>query len=822
MPDPIQQTPSSDLLARAREYRNIQEEVGELFAKQNKSIHEIIGLERSLDKGLMARIKRQRELTDTIKKSKESLLIAEKATALAVGGVDKKNAKNIEDSIRKELAGLNAEFDLISKINKQAMIPWIYFLSQAWNLFQSMDKAAESFRMKMGAVRDNVKNIRVMAEKLAVNFMHVGVTIDGVYNSVLALGKEMGSVHLASESLVKTTALLKAQLGVAEEDSAGFFRNMAAVSKSTMQAQENMAYIAQDMAAAAGVPLPDIMRDIAKMSGVTLTMVSRVPNQILRASIEARRMNTSLGEMAKSGREILNFSDNINAEMEASVLLGRSINLQRARQLAYNRDLVGSTKEILRITRNINFENLDVFQQEAFARATGKSVEELLKMVQAEKQWDAARRSSDPKIKAQIEAYDKLLKMNETQSKDRAKDIGLMVQQQANQQRLTAITNKWNEVVAQAASVFLPVIDALLSIVPMAIDVGRSFFGIYAITVSIAKAFQGVGLALATWTEGFSKVSGFFLKIAGIGETLLGWVGKFLSPLLKVGGIIGSWIGPLAKFISPFLKILGPIGWIITAFQGIYGAISGWNSVTGSFADKLKGAVMGALRAIIPGFDWIVEKVKWLWGYVGPIATFLWKWTTPIGLIVQAFKYLKDIVPQIGTALVETFNKAWTGIKKWLGFSPSELGLSILKGIVSVGAMMYDALTAPFRKGMAWIADKIPGMGKVAEKLRGGVSGLLNKPVEAKIAAAYVPAVTVTPTGTTVAGATTNKTGETATDKKESNNSDKLLQDILMAINTLNANLEAGKIGINMDGQLLSATLARQTEFRGGYGVNKV
>ena len=56
-----------------------------------------------------------------------------------------------------------------------------------------------------------------------------------------------------------------------------------------------------------------------------------------------------------------------------------------------------------------------------------------------------------------------------------------------------------------------------------------------------------------------------------------------------------------------------------------------------------------------------------------------------------------------------------------------------------------------------------------------------------------------------------------AESRAESNNS---LNNILAAINNLNSNLESGKIGVYVDGQLVSATIARQTNFKGGFGMN--
>ena len=820
--DPIHA--SDDLLERAREYRDIQKEISENFFKEEQSLTQIVDIYKKIDKSMINRLVRQRELTDLIKKSKETIIQAEKASASALGTADEKRRKLMEASAKQQLSNLTKEYEMLEQINYQALIPWLYFFDKAWKLFLSMDNAAASFRLKMGIVRDNMIQIRELAQKLTVEFMNVGVNIEEAYESIAALGKEMGSIRIVSYDLVKATTLLKAQLGVAEEDSAGFFRNMAALSKTTMESQINMAYMAQDLSQAAGIPFPQIMNDVAKLSSQTLTMISRVPNQILKSAIEARRMNSSLNEMARGSREILNFSDSINSEMEASVLLGRSINLQHARELAYKRDIVGSTKEILRITKSIDFENLDVFQQEAFARATGRSVDELLKMVQAEKQLDAARRSSDPAIRAQANQLDNLLKLNEAQAIARAKDIGIQIQQNANQARLVSITQKWNQILAQGASVLLPIVDTLLSMVPAAIDVARSFFGVYAVIVSIGKIFYEGGLLLATWTQEIVVVSEWFTKLAIYGEKILSPIVSMTNMFAKVGGFIGSWIGPLAKFIAPFFKILAPIGWVITAFQAIYGLITGWNDGVKQglgFWEKLGSAIMGGLRAIIPGFDWIIDKVKYLWSSILlPMAEFTAKWLNWPGLI---FNGLKVVFSEIYNYIVGIFSKAWDYVTSWWGgHSPSKLGLTILQGIVSVGAMIFDALTSPWRKGLEWISDKIPGMSKFADKLRGGATEFLNTPLETKVATSYIPAATFSPNGNKLATTGEDKTNPTTVKAEDKSQlmTEKTGQAIVDKLDALLTALKGGQIGINMDGSLLSTNLARHIEFKGNYGVN--
>ena len=104
---------------------------------------------------------------------------------------------------------------------------------------------------------------------------------------------------------------------------------------------------------------------------------------------------------------------------------------------------------------------------------------------------------------------------------------------------------------------------------------------------------------------------------------------------------------------------------------------------------------------------------------------------------------------------------------------------------------------------------------------KGDASKSVRKPVETRAMAAYIPAVTVSPSGTKIETSSTPKPA-VANGKDKSSAT---LDDVLDALNTQNKLLEkilAKDPNIKMDGQLLGTSLARQTEFKGGYGVNKV
>ena len=68
--------------------------------------------------------------------------------------------------------------------------------------------------------------------------------------------------------------------------------------------------------------------------------------------------------------------------MEASLLLGRQINLDRARQLALSGDQEGMMQEILKqVGGEAEFNRLNVLQRRALAESVGQSVENLSRLV---------------------------------------------------------------------------------------------------------------------------------------------------------------------------------------------------------------------------------------------------------------------------------------------------------------------------------------------------------------------------------------------------------------------------------------------------------
>ena len=100
------------------------------------------------------------------------------------------------------------------------------------------------------------------------------------------------------------------------------------------------------------------------------------------AAIKAKKLGMSVATTAKSASSLLDFESSIEKQMEASLLLGRQINLDKARQLAFDDDLSGLQDEILKqVGGQAEFAGLRSVQKQALADAVGVDIAELSKLV---------------------------------------------------------------------------------------------------------------------------------------------------------------------------------------------------------------------------------------------------------------------------------------------------------------------------------------------------------------------------------------------------------------------------------------------------------
>ena len=658
-------------------------------------------------------------------------------------------------------------------------------LTKVVQIFNSLDESAMTFRKEMGFTRQFTRDIDNMARATAVEFARLGVTGKDAYEAVAGISKELFSSMSVTPDLVKNISLMSAQLGVTAASTAELYKSLGMAGRTAAGAQKDMVLFAASLSEAAGTPLKEVMSDINAATKSSYQFVSKSSIAMIKAAVEARRMGTSIESATKTASGLLDFTQNVKDEMEASVLLGKSINLQKARELAYHRDIKGLNKEILNIIKETDFENLDPLQQKAVAKMLGKEADELGKMAQAERERVEMLKVATPKQKEQYDLYRKMEEAKANEVKDYSKLMDAELKREGNQTRIKNITNSWNAIMMKLSEKLLPIIDKTLEFIALHFDkiVASSamFFGLLKATgpvftfIGKTVGFIGKGVELIGRGLRYIPLVGRIIGgiFVGVGKTV-SWLGglfirlrNLAQPVVNIvvgiGGAIGRLFGiakPLVGIAGFFGKWLNPIGWIITGIMFIINLFKSFSNV-----EFVKG-------------DWIGN---------------IWKGVKAIGMALY-------------DTLLKPFADVYHWIMKHLGAeSPSEIGLAMLQGIKAVGTAIMDALLYPYKA--AWeLIKKIPF-----------VSSLFgSKNIAAKAVPEAKAAVDVERPGGVIDTKKASDSMASSVDNM-SNELIKKLSSIVDAINAMRDDMKNGTLtaAVYIDSQKLDAVMGRRLQYTG-------
>jgi hypothetical protein len=653
-------------------------------------------------------------------------------------------------------------------------------IEHGYKNFLAFDKAATAARMNLGALPGQVNTLEKNIKTVALDLSGIGATFDDVAASAKSLTDSFGSLVASDKQLLTTTTALSKQFGITGDTSAKFLETLGGISGKSAKSQLAMTGFAQKMAVAAGVPLGKIMEDVANASDEVRIYVGGSAVSMIKAAAAARMMGIDLNKAAASADKLLQFESSISAELKASALLGQSVNFNYARQLAFNKNIIGANKEILKITKQVNFNQLNPIQQKAYADAAGKSVGELQSMLQQEKNIQLVKNGTNKEAKAALADYERLMQMKDGEAKKEGEIAEQEIIRKANQERMTQIQNQFNKLMNELSK---PVMDIVEPLLDLAVTVMPLLVGALRL---MEKVFEGISLKILTSR---TALQGLMNPIKFI-QNIFGMISTGISKTSMIGNIFAKMIptlgklGPLMRIFGTIAKFLGPIGWVMTAIQGLFKAFEMGKEIfqdfkDGNWAKGLLKIVTFLPRLILGMAVDIVADILSIFGADGLGES-----------LKNGFKSVSEAIFDALAHPIESFKKL---ISPFLGNSPSEIGLMIVTGLKSVGGMILDALIGPFIKGYNFISKYIPGMS------------------EMKMPNQTLSDITED----------TKKTGNASKSLNNDNLNNVIQsgnQQLVAKIDQLMTMMANGGIAVNLDGQRINAALSTTILKSGGFG----
>jgi hypothetical protein len=210
----------------------------------------------------------------------------------------------------------------------------------------------------------------------------LGTVFDSANDVAKGLSEEMGGLNDVTFQNQLNTNLMATNMGISGTEAAKLTGNLARLNGNSIETAQNLANGAKEMAKTAGVVPAAVMADMAASAEEFALFGKDGGKNMQQAAVQAAKMGVSLKTMSGVADNLLDFENSINSELELGAMLGKNINLDRARALAYEGDIAGATQETLDALGGVDaFNKMDYFQKKKTAELLGTSVEELQKMV---------------------------------------------------------------------------------------------------------------------------------------------------------------------------------------------------------------------------------------------------------------------------------------------------------------------------------------------------------------------------------------------------------------------------------------------------------
>ena len=456
----------------------------------------------------------------------------------------------------------------------------------------------------MGALAKEQKNFRQITGQnvdLQGSMNTKMVTTIDYMKGVVALTKELGvnaQVVFSAETITEVADLTE-NMGLGAKEAANLAK-MAKISGkelSTVTAEMEASFKSFVKTNKTGLNLKDVISDVGNASAAVSLSLGSQPEKIQQAAMEARKLGLSLEQVDKIAGSLLDFESSIEAEMEAELLTGKQLNLDKARQLALNKDLAGVAKEIGKNQAILGaFSSGNRIQQEATAKAMGMSRDEMAKMIYQQKIANGLTAEQAAKAADVSVSEAKRLTAQETISK---------------------VMDKMTQGAAAFLDKMMPILDNTFLIEASMIAIGAVVVGKIAggladaakstmdMAKGAAKALSGMGgskggkddtpdLKKKPDTKGMDKKSGEGIKayLKGLGDGLAS-IGKQMGNVIKGAvalGVAGLVLGGAFALALMMIKDVDPIQMI--AFSASLAMLGLTMAVMGNIGGNI---IVGAL-----------------------------------------------------------------------------------------------------------------------------------------------------------------------------------------------------------------------------------
>jgi DNA-binding XRE family transcriptional regulator len=250
------------------------------------------------------------------------------------------------------------------------------------------DKVAGDLAKSFNVTYKKLTNANPNAGR-SISSESIFVTSAKVAETQMAINQLLGTTVMLTDEQLTTMTKLREAAGFTNEELAGIAKLSATTGKEMETITGEVLAQAKISSTRLGVVLNerDVVKEISKVSAATTLSLGKSGEAIADAVATAKSLGLELSKVEAIAGSILQFESSIEDELSAELLIGKELNLDRARFAALNNDVATVAKEISsQIGTAAEFGKMNRIEQEALAKAVGMNREELAQTLYVQEQ----------------------------------------------------------------------------------------------------------------------------------------------------------------------------------------------------------------------------------------------------------------------------------------------------------------------------------------------------------------------------------------------------------------------------------------------------
>jgi len=424
-------------------------------------------------------------------------------------------------------------------------------------------------------------------------------------------GQIQGTEKLGAETM-KTFMKLNVHGGVSGEVLGKIYNISKLTGKEAGHVAEEIASQAQESLKSlkVNVSMKSVMESVSKVSSRVALNFQGSGKAITSAVVQAKKLGLEMEQVENIANSLLNIEDSIAAEMEAELLTGKDLNLEKAREAALNGDNAALMSELAAQGLDAaEFGKMNRIQQDALGKALGMNGDSLADMLGTQKKNEASNQDTLDLQKDSIAAMTSMASLAEAIKNEEDGKLAAMGP-------LAEMYKQFQSAMTKIATALMPVINTLFKelwdiVWPVFKGVEKwltNSDNIKLVTEGIKNAFTNIKNVLS---EVKTFVTPIFEMLFKLGQDLMpiilsAWnkiypiIVSVKNTIVEIIGSMGSLISKLFEGNKEFTGMEKTIGIIASAVAGFYLTMKAIKAAQFAInkATLIYQGIMGGIQAI--------------------------------------------------------------------------------------------------------------------------------------------------------------------------------------------------------------------------------